>query len=429
MNIKNAYQSYKTLLSKNRVLKICVRVFLVFVCVALLAPILANDKPLVCNYKGNWLFPAFSFKNQLVISSGETINYNMGNEWKLLEADFSLFAPCAYSPNTIDAVNAPRKSPFDIQEFVAKNKVTTEIPFKFRHWLGTTQNGNDVLSGMIHGARISLSVGIFSMLIASIIGILLGASAGYFENNSIKIGYVQLLFLIIGIFISYFYGIVVRGSYVMQAFNNGRYSSILQVFLLLFLSYVVIKGLLKFGNKIDMLLKTDNKLYFPIDSIVSRLIEILNSIPALLLIIALSAVAKPSYALLIFIIGFLSWTSIARLTRAEYLKTKRLDYITSCKAIGMSHFAIMKKQIFLNVFPIILVQIIFGMAGAVLIEASLSFIGVGIPSNTVSWGSLLNEARDHFSAWWLVVFPGLCVFTLIFIYNKIATEISKIQIR
>ena len=58
-----------------------------------------------------------------------------------------------------------------------------------------------------------------------------------------------------------------------------------------------------------------------------------------------------------------------------------------------------------------------------LIEASLSFIGVGIPSNTVSWGSLLNEARDHFSAWWLVVFPGLCVFTLIFIYNRIATEI------
>ena len=89
----------------------------------------------------------------------------------------------------------------------------------------------------------------------------------------------------------------------------------------------------------------------------------------------------------------------------------------------MSDFAIMRKHILPNVFPIILVQIIFGMAGAVLIEASLSFIGVGIPSNTVSWGSLLNEARDHFSAWWLVVFPGLCVFTLIFIYNRIATEI------
>lgn len=427
MNLKNTYLTYKTLLSKNRALKLCVRVFLVFVCVALLAPFLANDKPLVCKYKGNWMLPAFSFKNQQIISENEIINYNMGNDWKSLDSDFSLFAPCAYSPNTIDAANAPRKSPFDEQEFVLKNSTTISIPFKFRHWLGTTQNGNDVLSGLIHGTKISLSVGIFSMLIASIIGIILGACAGYFENNMLKIGYVQLLLLLIGIFISYFYCIVVRGSNLATAFNNASVLAILRVFLLLYLSYVVIDGLLKFGNKIDITLKTDSKLNFPLDSIISRVIEILNSIPSLLLIIALSAITKPSYSLLILIIGFLSWTTIARLTRAEYLKTKQLDYITSCKAIGMSHFTIMRKHILPNVFPIILVQIIFGMAGAVLIEASLSFIGVGIPSNTVSWGSLLNEGRDHFSAWWLVLFPGLCVFVLIFIYNKIATEISKLK--
>lgn len=423
MNFKETYHSHKTLLSKNRALKLCVRVFLIFVCVALLAPFLSNDKPLICKYKGQWLFPAFSFKNQHIISENDIINYNMGNDWKTLNTDFSVFAPCAYSPNTIDAANAPRKSPFDAQEFISKNNTTTSIPYKFRHWLGTTQNGNDVLSGIIHGTKISLSVGIFSMLIASIIGIILGACAGYFENNSIKIGYVQLLFLLIGIFISYFYCVVVRGSNLAAAFTIGSALDILRVFLLLYLSYIVIKGLLKVGNKIDVTLKTDNILNFPLDAIVSRIIEILNSIPSLLLIIALSAITKPSYTLLISIIGFLSWTTIARLTRAEYLKTKQLDYITSSKAIGMSDFAIMRKHILPNVFPIILVQIIFGMAGAVLIEASLSFIGVGIPSNTVSWGSLLNEARDHFSAWWLVVFPGLCVFTLIFIYNRIATEI------
>ena len=403
----------------------CLRVFLIFVCIALLAPFFANDKPLICKYKEQWLFPAFSFKNQHIISEDDIINYNMGNDWKTLNTDFSVFAPCAYSPNTIDAANAPRKSPFDAQEFVPKNNTTTSIPYKFRHWLGTTQNGNDVLSGIIHGTKISLSVGIFSMLIASIIGIILGACAGYFENNSIKIGYVQLLFLLIGIFISYFYCVVVRGSNLAAAFTIGSALDILRFFLLLYLSYIVIKCLLKIGNKIDVTLKTDNILNFPLDAIVSRIIEILNSIPSLLLIIALSAITKPSYTLLISIIGFLSWTTIARLTRAEYLKTKQLDYITSSKAIGMSDFAIMRKHILPNVFPIILVQIIFGMAGAVLIEASLSFIGVGIPSNTVSWGSLLNEARDHFSAWWLVVFPGLCVFTLIFIYNRIATEIME----
>jgi len=125
-------------------------------------------------------------------------------------------------------------------------------------------------------------------------------------------------------------------------------------------------------------------------------IEILNSIPSLLLIIAISAISKPSYTLLIYIIGFLSWTNIARLTRAQVLKTKQLDFIIASKAIGMRDFQIILKQILPNIFPVILVQIVFGMAGAVLIEASLSYIGVGIPINTITWGSLLNEARDHF---------------------------------
>jgi ABC-type microcin C transport system permease subunit YejE len=80
LNFKETYHSYKTLLSKNRALKLCVRVFLVFVCVALLAPFLSNDKPLICKYKGQWLFPAFSFKNQHIISEDDIINYNMGND-------------------------------------------------------------------------------------------------------------------------------------------------------------------------------------------------------------------------------------------------------------------------------------------------------------------------------------------------------------
>jgi peptide/nickel transport system permease protein len=424
MNIKKAYKSYKKLLLKNRVLKICIRLFLVFGFVALVAPFLANDNPLVCKYKGHWLFPAFSWKHQQIISERETLHYNMGNNWKILDTEFKLFAPCAYSPNTIDAANAPRKSPFEQQVFILKDQ-TMPIPLQFRHWLGTTQNGNDVLSGIIHGTRISLSVGIFSMLIASLIGICLGACAGYFENRELKIGYVQCLFLVPGIFYGFFYYFVVKADQLSTALQSGDFTIWIRLLFIACVFYLFIKSLLRIGLYIDRRLNTAYRLNFPVDAIVSRVIEILNSIPALLLIIAISALAKPSYNLLILIIGFLSWTTIARLTRAEYLKTKQLDYVTACRAIGMSHYRIIRKQILPNVFPVILVQVIFGMAGAVLIEASLSFIGVGIPSNTVSWGSLLNEARDHFSAWWLVVFPGLCVFVLILIYNRIATEISK----
>ena len=397
-----------------------------FVIISILAPFIANDKPLAIKYKGQWMFPAFSFKHETVINN-EIINYNMGKEWKILESDFAIFPPCAYSPNTIDADNAPRKSPFDSQIMTLKDGQTASLPIKFRHWLGTTQNGNDVLSCIIHGTKTSLSVGIFSMLIAGLLGILLGACAGYFQNNTLKIGYIQILILLLSLFISYFYCFIIREDKLSEAFKEDG----LQLFYqLLFTIYIFIQNtfiLLKIGKWIDNKLKTHEKIDFPIDTIISRVIEILNSIPSLLFIIALSAITKPSFSLLIIIIGFLNWTSIARLTRGEYLKAKQLDYVTSCRAIGMSHYRIITKHILPNVFPLLLVQIIFGLAGAVLIEASLSFIGVGVPLNTITWGSLLNEAREHFSAWWLVFFPGLCVFTLIFIYNKIATEISKLK--
>jgi peptide/nickel transport system permease protein len=355
----------------------------------------------------------------------ETINYNMAKDWKTLEADFAIFPPCAYSPSTIDADNAPRKSPYDEQVMTLKNGQKISLPIKYRHWLGTNQNGNDVLSCLIHGTKVSLSVGILSMLIAGLLGIVLGASAGYFQNNILRIGYVQLLFLLLGVFLTYFYGIVIRGDKLTEAFIDGGIWLILSLLFLFFISVKTIGGFVWIGGYIDRKLKTDQKINFPVDSLISRVIEILNSIPSLLLIIALSAITKPSYTLLILIIGFLSWTNIARLTRAEYLKAQQLDYVTACKAIGMSNYRIMIKHILPNVFPLILVQLVFGLAGAVLIETSLSFIGVGIPLNVITWGSLLNEARNHFSAWWLVVFPGLGVFTLIFIYNKIATEISR----
>ncbi len=426
MTLIHIYHSIKIILCKNRVIRRCLKIFILFVFVALFAPFLANDKPLVCKYNGQWLFPAFSFKNQLTVNN-KNISYNMGKEWKVLNYDFCVFPPCSYSPQTIDADNAPRKSPFDKQVMTLTNGEVTEIPYKFRHWLGTTQNGNDVLSCIIHGTKTSLSVGIFSMLIATFLGIFFGACAGYFQNNTLKISYVQTLFLLVSLFISYFFCFVIRSEKLSEGFKQDGFQLIWQ---LIFTIYIFIQNafiLIIAGKWIDKKLNLNKHLNFPVDIIVLRIIEVLNSIPTLLLIIAISAISKPSYSLLIIIIGFLSWTIIARLTRAEYLKAKQLDYVTSCKAIGMSYSRIMLKHILPNVLPLIMVQIVFGLAGAVLIEASLSFIGVGVPLDVITWGSLLNEARDHFSAWWLVVFPGLCLFTLIFIYNKVANEISKIK--
>jgi ABC-type microcin C transport system permease subunit YejE len=101
MNVANKYYTIKQMLSCNRAFKRACQVFGVFVIVVILAPFIANDKPLVCNYQGQWLFPAFSWKQQVILPNQEIMHYNMGREWKLKNYDFAIFAPCAYSPNTI----------------------------------------------------------------------------------------------------------------------------------------------------------------------------------------------------------------------------------------------------------------------------------------------------------------------------------------
>lgn len=413
--------------AENIALKWPIRIFIAFVILAFLSPFIANDKPLVCKYKGEWMFPVFSFYNKSIIISNnevEIINYNMGKEWKSLETSFAIFPPCAYSPNTIDADNAPLKSPFD-QQFITINNSVVSLPTKYRHWFGTTQNGNDVLSGIIHGTKISLSVGIFGMLLASLIGISLGAIAGYYQNNTFKIGYFQFWLIILSLFFAWFYSIKIRQTELISSFNNGGLSVLLQLLFSGIIFSTIVYLFSWIGKKIDDLINKNSKIYFPFDLIISKLIEILNSIPVLLLIISVAAIAKPSYLFLILILGFLSWTNLARIVRAEFIKAKHLDYVMACKAIGISNTRIIIRHILPNVLPIIFVQIIFGMAGAVLIESALSFIGVGVPLNVISWGSLLNEGQNSFSSWWLIVFPGVCVFTLILIYNKIATHLSS----
>lgn len=394
----------------------------VFVVISLLSFLLANDRPLAVQYKGYWLFPAFSAKHVATIDDKEALNYDMGRQWKTLPYTRALFAPCAWSANTIDSDNAPRVSPFDQQSFYGG-----PMPLRFRHWLGTTQNGNDVLSCLIHGAAISISIGIFSMLIASFIGITLGACAGYYQNREAKTNWLHLLVLIAGVLLAWFYGFETRSIALSEAFEAGGIIILWEVGLSVMAFLTLLWLFHRLGKWLGSIVFKENRLSLPVDSVVSKLIEVLNSIPALLFIIALSIIARPSYYTLILIIGALSWTQIARLTRAEYLRAASLDYVNACKAIGLTDTRILWRHILPNALPVILVQVVFGMAGAVMAEASLSFIGVGVPPDVMSWGALLNEAKDHFSSWWLVLGPGLCIFLLILAYHSIANNLTKKQ--
>lgn len=424
MRLRNTYLRMSAALAQRRALRRQLRWLALLCLVAVLAPWLSNDKPLACKYRGQWLFPAFSTKH--TIQAGDTtLDYQMGKDWKLLHAELIIFPPCAWSPGTLDTENAPRCSPFGKQVFTGPDAITRAMPPAYRHWLGTTQNGQDVLAILVHGCAIAMGVGIGGMMIAALVGILLGAFAGYFGNHRLSLGPLQIMALICGIFLTYFYGFVIRGDQLFRAFQEGGIWLVLR---LLFLCYVAIKtigGMVWIAAYLEKKLKLQWSVRFPADIIVSRLIELFNSVPALLLIMALSAIARPSYSLLVIIIGFLGWTGIARVTRAEYLKAANLEYVLAGMALGLKNRRILFRHILPNVLPLVLVQIVFGMGSAVLAEASLSFLGIGVPPGASSWGSLLNEGRDHFSSWWLVLFPGACLGGLMLLYHRIAGELEK----
>ena len=120
---------------------------------------------------------------------------------------------------------------------------------------------------------------------------------------------------------------------------------------------------------------------------------------------------------LMIIIGLTAWTGIARLTRAEFLRISTMEYIQAAKSLGISEFRIIFKHALPNALAPALVAIAFGVASAILIESSLSFLGIGVPPSTVTWGSLLNLGREQFTAWWLLVFPGLAIFITVTVYN------------
>lgn len=162
------------------------------------------------------------------------------------------------------------------------------------------------------------------------------------------------------------------------------------------------------------------------DLVLSRLIEVVLCFPVLFLLLALAAFLPPSPVTVVLAIGLTTWPADARYARAEILKAKSLDYTRAAKAAGATPARILVRHLLPNALPPLLVSAAFGVSWAILAEAALSFLGVGLPAPAASWGGILSAAPAYIEeAWWIALFPGLALFATVSAYNLLAEGLRQ----
>ncbi|KAA3635233.1 MAG: ABC transporter permease [Bacteroidetes bacterium] len=404
----NYRQLVRRQFGKNRMAVWSLRFLWVLIFVAVFGSFLVNERPLYCKIDGETYFPVFK---QIAVDLGldKWESKFVTNDWDDHEYESVVRPLVPYSYNTQDLKNS-FVGPFDEQRVES---------LRWRHWLGTDNLGRDVVAGLVHGTRIALLTGIIAMSIASLIGIFFGAVAGYFGDDKLKVSWLRILLNVVGLVLAIFYGFLSRG----YAISEGK------------LGWELIKGVFIFSaimwvfnfvaKLLERFVSIKKGIRFPADLLIMRLIEIMNSIPALLLLLSVVALfQKPSIFNVMVIIGLIGWTGIARFVRAELMRIRNLEYIQATRALGFKEKYIILRHALPNALGPVLISVAFGIANAVLIEAFLSFLGIGLPADMVTWGTMLNEARNAFDAWWIALFPGLAIFVTVTLFNLIGEGLT-----
>lgn len=161
-----------------------------------------------------------------------------------------------------------------------------------------------------------------------------------------------------------------------------------------------------------------------IDDLFMRFVDIMLCFPTFFLILAVIAMLEPSIWYIMIIIGLTGWMGVARLVRAEVLSIRERDYVMAARALGASDLRIIFRHILPNAMSPVLVSASLGVAGAILTESALSFLGIGVQPPTPSWGNILTSGKDYIEfAWWLSLFPGLAILVTVLSYNLLGEGI------
>ena len=158
-----------------------------------------------------------------------------------------------------------------------------------------------------------------------------------------------------------------------------------------------------------------------VDTLLMRVTDVMLAFPGLLLAVALVAVMRPNVWTIFVVIGLVSWTGVARVVRSEALSLRERDFVVAARAMGAGHGRILVRHVLPNVAPTLIVIAALSTSGTILLDAGLSFLGIGVPPPTPTWGRMIQEASTYYRvAPWLMAFPGLAVLYAVLTFNLIA---------
>jgi ABC-type dipeptide/oligopeptide/nickel transport system permease subunit len=212
------------------------------------------------------------------------------------------------------------------------------------HLLGTDHLGRDILSRIIHGARVTLLVSLLALVVSLGIGVVAGLAAGFYGGRT--------------------------------------------------------------------------------DAVILRLVDMQLAFPVILLVISIVAVLGPSLTNLIIIMGLSGWPRFARLVRGAVLSVRGLEYVEAARAIGASQLRVMFRHILPNILSAIIVYSSFELARMILLEATLSYLGLGVQPPEPTWGGMIAEGQKYITrAWWVSLFPGVAIAAIILVFNMLGDEL------
>lgn len=386
--------------------------------IALSRDLLSNGIPLRCQIQGQTFYPGLRvlWKSPDAVFPHPVLDsIRIYKAWKTFTYDagsWTVFAPIAFSTLEKDNMNLGQK-PGAMQN----------LPFfHFRHWLGTDTNGRDVAAGMVAGARIAILAGIAAMSMALFIGLFLGALAGYYGDDRLRIRAGVWYLSWIGVILAFLFAFAQR-IYVLQ-FDTTGWQWIISTGIFLFLC-ILFRFL---GVVLSKIQYFSRMLLIPADMMIMRLAEIFKALPVMIMILAVVAMLKTENAfwVLITLIGVFSWPEVAMFTRAELLRVRALDFITAARGMGYSESLILWRHALPNALRSALIVCAFGFGSVILLEASISFLGLGgTASENASWGSFLARNDMGFRQWWVTLPAASAICLTILSVNSIGEALSK----